>query len=125
VEKFRPFTRSPSSKSPSSANGRKLATDLFSSSHVSNEDVDSQLLDGPSANHYGTHYVRSLNSSEVFTGNDAILKCDFDRTNSLYEVTAWLRDDGKIYLPLDQLLDSIKRTLGPNSVSDTSYGECV
>lgn len=59
-----------------------------------------------------SYHIRSLNSSDVFEGNDAILNCDYDRANTLLEVSAWLRDDGKIYLPLEQLVESIKRSLG-------------
>ena len=66
--------------------------------------------------------VRVLNSSEVYEGNDAILKCEFNRYNSLYEVAAWFRDDGKIYLPLERLVSSIRRTLsgGLSTSSSTS-----
>lgn len=72
---------------------------------------------------YGTS-VRSVNSSEVFEGNDAVLKCDFDRHNSLLEVAAWLRDDGKIYLPIEMLVESIKRSLGASGVGgQESFGK--
>ena len=65
--------------------------------------------------------VRVLNSSEVYEGNDAILKCEYNRYNSLYEVAAWFRDDGRIYLPLERLVSSIRRTLsGGLSTSSSS-----
>ncbi|OTF82590.1 hypothetical protein BLA29_001942 [Euroglyphus maynei] len=42
--------------------------------------------------------VRVLNSTEIYEGNDAILKCEFNRYNSLYEVAAWFRDDVQIHI---------------------------
>lgn len=57
-------------------------------------------------------YIQTLNTSEVTEGNDAILKCSFNRQNSLYEISSWMRDDGKIYLPLESLYRNVRQTLG-------------
>lgn len=63
--------------------------------------------------------IRVHNSSEILEGNDAILKCELDRRiTTLYEVVAWYRDDGRIYLPLEQLVQSIRRSLGGTSASN-------
>lgn len=62
-------------------------------------------------------YVRTLNSSEILDGNDAILKCDFDRHNSLWQINAWYRDDGKIFLPLESLVQSIQQAFSGSSIA--------
>ena len=70
-----------------------------------------------------TNIVRSLNSSDVFPGNDAILRCDYSSSSSLYEVTAWFRDDGKIYLPLEQLFSSVHKKLGSTIGSSSKISD--
>ena len=88
------------------------STSAKSSSRIMNNVQTTSNHQAQDQDHSSYIRIRVLNSTEVYEGNDAILKCEFDRTNSLYEVSAWYRDDGKIYLPLERLVASVRRTLG-------------
>ena len=51
--------------------------------------------------------VRSINTSESTIGSDVLFRCDFPKAQTLLRVSGWVRDDGQIYLPLANLVDSI------------------
>ncbi|KAH9392392.1 hypothetical protein TYRP_005466 [Tyrophagus putrescentiae] len=67
-------------------------------------------------------YIRSVNSSEVIEGGNAVLRCEFERHNSLFAVAAWFRDDGRIFLPVEQLVDAVKRLVGESGSRSRSGG---
>ncbi len=73
-----------------------------------------------------------MNSSEVIEGGDAVLRCEFERHNSLFAVAAWFGDDGRIFLPVEQLVDAVKRSVGGSGSSggtggghESSFGKLV
>lgn len=103
VEKFRSaaFSGSGSSSKSTSSQSNRPSTFGDTAGQSSHDLTSSSSL-----------YIRSVNSSEVIEGGDAVLRCEFERHNSLFAVAAWFRDDGRIFLPVEQLVDAVKRSVG-------------
>lgn len=110
MEKFRSaaFSGSGSSGSKSTSASQSNRPSAFGdTSQLSSHDLTSS-----SSSPSSSLYIRSVNSSEVIEGGDAVLRCEFERHNSLFAVAAWFRDDGRIFLPVEQLVDAVRRSVG-------------
>ena len=117
MEKFRSAAFSGSGSSSKSTSSQSNRPSTFGdTSPLSSHDLTSSSSSSSSL------YIRSVNSSEVIEGGDAVLRCEFERHNSLFAVAAWFRDDGRIFLPVEQLVDAVKRSVGGSGGSGSGGG---